>query len=121
MKFKDKIKSLEKTLVENGEKKGLASPPLFRLFWKLGWNIRPPLFQSFKMNSLYFGGSFTVIMEIIYLFMLGMRSEYHDPLIDIVAAIVSGLVFGLAMAWTIEKKKQKLKLSRWDEFPTKQM
>ncbi|MDF7809069.1 DUF6404 family protein [Pontiellaceae bacterium B12219] len=119
MNFKDKIESLEKFLIESGEKKGLASPPLFRLFWKLGSNIPPPLFLSFKMNALCFGGPFSVIMGFIYFSMLGFRSEYHDPLIDIAAAIVTGFVFGWAMAWTIEKKKQKLKLGRWDQFPTK--
>ncbi|MDF7809583.1 DUF6404 family protein [Pontiellaceae bacterium B12219] len=121
MKFKDKIQTVEKMLVERGEKKRLASPPLFRLFWKLGWKIPPPLFQSFKINFLCFGGSFSVIMGIIYYFMLGMRSEHHDPQLDIIAILVSGLFFGLATAWTIEKKKQKLNLSKWDQFPTNQI
>lgn len=99
MKFNEKTKYLEQLLVESGEKKAWGSPPLYKLFWKFGWEIPPPLFQSFKMNFLCFGGYFGIFWGTTMYFFFWRKDEGNDLTINIAAAILAGVLFGVSMAW----------------------
>jgi len=117
MKFKDKVEALETYLVEHGEKKRMASPPLLRLLWKFGLEVPPPIFLSFGKIALFLGGYFGTFWGAFMYFFFWRKKEGNDIALNITQAVFSGVLFGVFMAAYFVRKKQKLKLPDWNHFP----
>lgn len=39
-----------------------AAPPLWRLLWRIGIHLPPPLFMGFVPGALFISGSYSVVM-----------------------------------------------------------
>lgn len=86
-----------------------SAPPLYRLAWLLGLHIRPPLYQSFASLALGAGAWFAATWGLLMWFWL-WRGEGRSVASTIVASVVAGVLFGLAMASYYRRKAARLQL-----------
>ncbi|GAB6091510.1 DUF6404 family protein [Spirochaeta dissipatitropha] len=112
MKHKEKVQHMINHLESNGIKPFTAAPPLYRLAWKSGWNIRPPFFQSFISIIVFTGLCVGVLFGIIQLL---LQSYSGTELI--INSFQFGLIFGFGMALYYRFKARKLKLPEWCNYP----
>jgi hypothetical protein len=87
------------------------APPIARLLWRLGINVPPPHFASFRSNVLpagvYFGAA------------SGLLMWYFDACsapIRWYLAAAAGLLFGLWMAAYYAYGARKYAIPRWSNF-----
>jgi len=114
MEFKKKIELLIDDLKAKGLKKYNIAPPLYRLFWKMDWEVPPPVFASFLTNTLILGTFFGVLWG---LFMFSLwRWQGYPIWIDISSSVCAGVLFGLFMGWYWRRKKKKLGLGDWKDY-----
>ena len=98
-----------------GLRKSTYAPPLFRLLWKLGAKVPPPHMAGFAFNSLLMGGFFGVFWSLLMWLMLWGRQGM--PLVIVaIAALLSGALFGLTMAWYLRYSARKRAIPRWQDF-----
>ena len=104
----------------------------YRLMWRLGMNVRPPLYQSFRtlalLMGIFFGGTWGLAM----FFVAGgivrwvesegvaprVRTDAELVTVMIVASLLAGLGFGLSMATYYRRKARGLRLPVIDGQPT---
>ena len=116
MTFDEKIAIYEQVLISKGEKKSNASPPLYRLLWKLGLELPPPIFAGFIHNLIVQGGMFAIGWGTIMWFMM-WRNEGKSLYVAIAASLFAGILFGIAMAVVWRRRNKKLGLGPWKNFP----
>ena len=115
MTLERKLELLNSGAVETGCSKRVLFPPLYRLQLAIGIKCPPPLFQSFARNAWTFGAFFG-------LFWSGAMwatswQFYPIPMpIFIVMATMSGVMFGLIVASSLQRTRKRLRLGSWDEF-----
>lgn len=111
----DKLENMQRHLAELGVSPSTTAPPLWRLLWRLGIDIVPPLFMGFRQAALVMGSFFGVFWG---LFMwLFMWSRGGMPVwIALVAAALAGLLFGLGMASYFRYVARKHKLPSWAAY-----
>src|SRR5690242_1756008 len=76
-----------------------AGPPAFRLAWRLGAQIPPPLFARFRENFLYaavgYGGGMTFTSLVA---VLALAAPADIVILALLLGVGSGIVFGAVMA-----------------------
>ena len=92
-----------------------SAPPVHRLLWKFGVPLPPPLTAGFALNALFMGGFFGVAWG-LGMWLLFWRAQGLTPAMVGAAAITAGLLFGLAMAWTLRRQARRLGVPAWDAF-----
>jgi membrane associated rhomboid family serine protease len=107
------------TMINDLSLKGLgpytSAPPLYRLLWRLGFDVPPPPFASFMSNALVMGIMFGIVWGLLMWFIL-WQGEF--PVVGaIFTAVVAGVCFGLAMAAYYRWRVSKLGLPRWEDYP----
>ena len=117
MQFSEKIEYLIKDLEAKGEKKSNAAPPLYKLFWRIGWELPPPIFASFLQNTIIQGVLFGIPWGMFMWFVLWRRQNGH-LWVACLAAAFAGISFGIIMAHLWSKKNKKLGLGSWDQYPS---
>ena len=116
MTHEQKVERLIAEMKQKGLNPYTVAPPLFRLFWKLGWNVKPPLFMSFVSITLMMGVLFGALWGVgMWLLQWRDRPSPWGQTIGIPAA--AGLMFGLSMATYYRWKAKKLGLSDWSNYP----
>lgn len=110
----EKIDFAVSDLEKRGVKRNTIAPPLYRLLWKLGVPIAPPVFNPFVINFLVWGGYFAAFMGVTMGSYEHWRGEdtSHVP----VTALLSGMLFGLWMATVYFAEARKLSLPKWKDF-----
>ncbi|MEO0453357.1 MAG: DUF6404 family protein [Verrucomicrobiota bacterium] len=87
-----------------GEKKAEHNPPLYRLLWKFGINVAPPLYASGKevliVDVVFAGGFWGTSM-----WLLTWRDSPGSALIG---GLIFGLFLGLSTTIRMEAKRKKL-------------
>lgn len=112
-----KIECLQLELASRGVKKNAAAPPFFRLLWKLGLEVPPPLFLSFAQNASFLGGLFAVGWGLWMWAWLYFCMKPVKPIPLFLMSFFAGLIFGLAMAGWVKWQNRKLKLPLWQNYP----
>ena len=115
----EKIAFMLKDLGEKGIKKYTAAPPLYRLLWRLGFDVAPPLFASFWLITLQMGVFFAVGWGVVMWFWV-WQGQGLPPIFAIIASAGAGVCFGLAMAAYYRWRWRKLGLPRWEDYPAGQ-
>jgi len=98
-----------------GLRKSTYAPPLFWLLWKLGVEVPPPHMAGFASNSLLMGGFFGVFWGLAMWLLLWGRQGMPLAIV-VVAALLAGALFGLAMAWYLRYWARKRAIPRWRDF-----
>ena len=60
MTFSEKLERMHAHLSELGLKEAAFAPPLYRLLWRLGIEVPPPLFSSFASIAMIQGALFGI-------------------------------------------------------------
>ena len=93
----DRVAAMRRQLTELGIANSTAAPPLWKLFWRMGWAVPPPPFMGFGQITLLMGGFFGVFWGL--LMWLFLWSQQGMPVwIAVAAALLAGTAFGVCMA-----------------------
>jgi hypothetical protein len=107
--------AISKQLEAQGVSRHASAPLLYRVAWRMGLHLKPPLYQSFRRRVFSYAVPFTVI------FIVGFQlSPYPDrnPSIaeTLVVAAFTGFIMGVGMAYTIDRP-HNIKLPPLDDEP----
>jgi membrane associated rhomboid family serine protease len=100
-------------LAAQGVGRSTSAPPAYRLAWRLGLRVRPPLYQSFAALVVGMGALFGVLWG-LFMWVIFWRPDGHSPTSAIVTALVTGALFGLLIALFYRWKARSLRLPRID-------
>ncbi|WNH48805.1 DUF6404 family protein [Stenotrophomonas aracearum] len=111
--FRDKVRRLRRNLTSRGEHLSFTAPPIYRLAWLLGWNWKPPLFNSFLANAVIMGTAFAPCP-----LMLGFLPGFTPRTgLELTWSTLLGMtIFGLIMACKVAIQQRRLKLPNWDTY-----
>jgi hypothetical protein len=119
MTHKDKVQALYRHMQVLEVSEWTAAPPLWRLLWRVGYELPPPMFNAFMHNALLLGVVFgigwgllmavaqTVLMPLP---LMGSLATWAG------AAIMAGVLFGLFMASYFHWLARKHRLGSWDSY-----
>jgi hypothetical protein len=115
---REKINAAVEDLIARGVRKTTAAPFLYRLFWRIGLNIRPPLYQGFFTCLVIHGGMFGLLIGTTFAITSPSSTRNLGRFMDMVGvlAVASGLCFGTMMALYFRVYAWRLKLPRWSRF-----
>ncbi len=102
-------------LVELGVRRSLAAPPVYRFLWRLGWRIRPPLFQSFGTLFLLFSTGFATFMG-TFMWSFVWTPDDMSLTASAIGIGLSGVLFGLYCADNCRCKARSLRLPDWQRY-----
>ncbi|PSU34579.1 DUF6404 family protein [Photobacterium lutimaris] len=112
MDYEKKVEFAHKELNDKGVGKSNYNPPIARLLRKLGLCFPPPYYRSFftnfALNMIFFAPVWGVIQWYL------TWSELDKPILEAVfASLLTGALFGLAMAFFYAIRRKQLKLTAW--------
>jgi len=122
MTHDEKIAYYLRDMRQKGVRSWTAAPPLYRLLWRLGIKVRPPLFASFRSLSvlylcffllLWWGQGISWGSSHFWWWEGGSHS-----ISGLVASVVAAVSIGAIMAAIIRRKARKLALPRWEDYPS---
>jgi hypothetical protein len=122
MTEQEKIEAAVTDLKNRGMSGWTASPPLFRLLWKLSVPIPPPSFLGFRGHLLLVGGSFALFLTLyLYLRPLFAVGDSDFPAGDPVwlapiLGLIGGAFFGITNYVYFRWRASRLGLPRWDAY-----
>ena len=109
----DEYRSRMLTIVEELHAQGMgrytAAPPAYRLAWRLGIRVPPPIYQSFFSFAFRAGAGFAVGFGLL-MWILFWRSEQHSLMRVLLTSIIAGVVFGLSMAAVYRSQRKRFRL-----------
>lgn len=91
------------------------APPIFRVARKLGLKPRPPHYMSFTRAVLLLGPFFGLMWGTVMWF-LSWEAQELPLLVAVLAALLAGALFGLAMAGYYRWAGSQAGLSRWEDL-----
>ena len=115
--FDKRLKISLDMLKELGLSRSNYAPPVYRLLWMIKVPVRPPHFRTIAANALTTGIFFAFFNGII-MWVIRSNAGYSNLFVMIVA-ILSGILFGLVMAFAYHRSQQKYELPPWDELGEK--
>lgn len=115
----DKLNRMQEHLRALGVSPYTAAPPLWRLLWRLGIDLPPPLFMGIWPVALLMGSFFGVLWGILMWLFMWLRQGM--PLwIMLSSAVLAGLLFGLFMAVYFRHLARKHRLHSWSAYMSPQ-
>ena len=96
---------------QRGIRKYRAAPPIYRLLWRLGINVRPPLFASSWSLAVPFAVGWGIIFFILW------WSAPRHSITGLVLYGVGAASVGVINAVSYRRQAQKLALPRWEDYP----
>ncbi len=115
MTHQEKVALSIAELKAKGLGQSTSAPPLWRLFWKLGLEIRPPLYMSFAGISSFLGSFFAIFWG-SFMWFAHWKNQGMPSIGAIVAALGAGALFGSLMAAYYKWKARKLGLTSWEDL-----
>jgi Family of unknown function (DUF6404) len=117
MTHREKVERLITDLGGRGVGRSEVAPPLFRLLWRLGIEVPPPLFMGFLPITLIFSPLFGLGWGVTVGLVTWARVGAVDMEWLVPFSIGTGLLFGLAMAGYFRWKADKMRLPPWEDYP----
>jgi len=117
MTHKEKVDHFVEYMKSKGVGTWDSAPPIFRLLWKLRFQIPPPLFINYKTWRLYYGISFGLGYEILSLFPLFGTPRQFSIYSFIIEGVIVGGLFGYFMAMWYKHHNKKYDLPEWKDYP----
>lgn len=115
MTHSEKLGKMQKHLAELGISPSTTAPPIWKLFWRLGVDIPPPLFMGFWPSALFMGSFFGVFWDLFMWLFLWSRQGMLIWLV-LGAAAFAGVLFGLCMAIYFRYLARKHNLPSWTAY-----
>ena len=92
-----------------------AAPPAWRLLWRFGVEVPPPLFAPFMPSALAMGAFFGLFWGLFMWAFLWARQGMPVSLM-VATALTAGALFGFIMATYFRHLARKHKLPPWAEY-----
>ena len=108
----ERIVAMRRHLAECGVPDSTAAPPLWKLFWRMGFAVPPPPFMGAGRITLVMGGFFGVFWGLVMWLIMWSR-QGMTVWIAVAAAAVAGAAFGLSMAFYFRRLARKHGLAAW--------
>ncbi|MBY4893737.1 hypothetical protein A8B78_03320 [Jannaschia sp. EhC01] len=91
------------------------APPLFRIARRLGLRPRPPHYMSFRRAVLLLGPAFGVLWGAM-MWLLQWQNAEVPTVVVLLASLLAGALFGLAMAGYYRWAGSQAGLSKWEDL-----
>jgi hypothetical protein len=114
MTHDEKVAHLLQELSQRGVSRYTIAPPMYRLLWRLGIKVKPPLFASFWSLVVIAGVGYGLLLGIFMWFFV-WQSRSVSALVGTVA--VAAVLFGLFMSLYYRWRARRLGLPRWEDYP----
>ena len=115
MTHQEKIALMYRHTDALGISRGTVAPPAWRLLWKMGLEVPPPLFAPFLPMALAMGSFFAVGWGL--LMWLGFWARQGMPVAIMAgSALAAGVMFGLIMAAYLVAQARHYQVPRWLTF-----
>jgi hypothetical protein len=115
MQFHEQRQQALLLLEQSGIGRNTYAPPLFRILWRCGVQVRPPHFMGFgalaSLCGIWFGIGWGAVM-----WLMVWSRQHVDVRAMLIGAGVAGLCFGLFMATYITRQARKHALPRWESL-----
>ncbi|TCZ76924.1 DUF6404 family protein [Lysobacter sp. N42] len=112
MNHHEKLEALYRHAESLGIDRATAAPPAWRLMWRFGWQVPPPLFLGFWPLAFGSGIAFGVLWGLAMLFV----AQFRPVFITWRAATLAGVCFGLLFAAVLRLKASRYNLPSWSEY-----
>lgn len=112
MKEHEKLEALYRHMESLGVPRETAFPPAWRVLWRLGWHVPPPLFVGFWPLAVGTGFAFGVFWGLAMLLM----STFTTVSVTWFSACLAGVCFGLLFAALLRMKASRYNLTPWAEY-----
>jgi hypothetical protein len=100
-------------LHSRGVPKSIAGPPLWRFLWKVGFAVRPPIFQNVG-TQLMMGGVMGTVWALAMRFALG--DSFRSANVVVGAAAIFGLLWFATLSVYSRWKLRALNLTSWETY-----
>ena len=107
--YRSRMLEIVEQLHAQGVGRYTSAPPAYRLAWRLGVRVRPPIYQSFSTAALQMGVGFAVGWGVL-MWVLFWRAEQYSLLLMVAMSLGAGAGFGLSMASYFRWKRKGLRL-----------
>lgn len=94
---------------------GTAVPPLWKLLWRMGIRIPPPLFLGFWLNALSLGAIFGVLWGVM-MWLLVWSAQGMSVAWAFSGALLAAVLFGVTMAALMRHFSRKHALPSWAAY-----
>lgn len=98
-----------------GMNRRTSAPPLYRLFWRMGVSIAPPILSSFIANMVSLGACFALGWGVM-MWALVWRTTGLGTGLMVAGAVLGGLGFGAFGALLLRMQRQRHGLPSWREL-----
>ena len=115
MTHSDKLERMQKHLAGLGISPSTAAPPIWRLLWRLGIELPPPLFMGF-WPAAFFMGSFFGVFWGLFMWLFQWSRQGMPFWLVLAAAAFAGVLFGLCMAAYFRYLARKHNLPSWAAY-----
>ena len=102
-------------IASKGVRPSTAAPPLYRLFWKMGLKVPPPLMAGFFSIALLMGGFFGVFWGLLMWLLMWGRTGMPMAAAAVLA-LLAGALFGLLMAAVLRWQARNKQIPAWKDF-----
>lgn len=115
MNHEVKLQALYRHMDTLGVPRSTVAPPAWRLLWRMGLEVPPPLFIPFLPAALGFGGFFGLFWGATMWLFFWMRQGASLALV-LGASLLTGVCFGLIMAAYLRAVAKRHNLPAWSEY-----
>ena len=115
MTFEERLTTAHQELASKGVWHANYNPPLCRLLRRLGCPVKPPHYQGWLRNTLWFGVSAGLIWG-LFMWFFSWQPMGMDPLFSLRQTALFAGLFGIFMASWLWLRRKQLKLIPWERL-----
>ena len=115
MTHHEKLERMYRHMAALGVSKSTAAPPAWRLLWRFGVEVPPPLFAPFVPGALAMGAFFGLFWGLLMWAILWSRQGMPVGLM-VASALLAGTLFGLVVAAYFRYVARRHRLPPWAEY-----
>lgn len=115
MTHAEKLQRMYRHMAALGVSPNTAAPPAWRLLWRLGFDVPPPLFLGFWPLAISMGTVFGVLWGVSMWLLMWARQGVPVSL-ALAVAVGAGVMFGLLMAAWLRRAARSYALPLWADY-----
>ena len=108
MTLDDKIDRLMREAEQHQVKRGVAAPWIARLWWRLGFDIPPPILWPSWALAVFFG-----VVFVAGILLLNLVPFLREPYRGVGHYVFMGTFFGVVMTWLTRRFAKPVQFTPW--------